>query len=204
MRALLYIVNASPKAEFFFIFFVYIFIHISANISPFGLKFHRRFSIQKQVNWCTIDPFSLKFCTSQHSYPVPLRQISNPQPLPQFTCACTLWWMMNWWCNIFTAKLSLCFDVYSCMMQSACSKLSKCSLLIVLIQISKSLNNLYWTNWQTWWIPVHKFMSNDSHESSQSRATAGTPGRNIEIKMERVREYPVCSKQNKPGKMTKN
>ena len=36
-------------------------------------NFHRWFSIQKQVNWCTIDPFSLKFCTSQHSYPVPLK-----------------------------------------------------------------------------------------------------------------------------------
>ena len=31
--------NASPKPEFFYIFFVYIFIHISANMSPFGLKF---------------------------------------------------------------------------------------------------------------------------------------------------------------------
>ena len=31
--------NASPKPEFFFIFFVYICIHISANMSPFGLKF---------------------------------------------------------------------------------------------------------------------------------------------------------------------
>ena len=31
--------NASPKPKFFFIFFVYIFIHISANMSPFGLKF---------------------------------------------------------------------------------------------------------------------------------------------------------------------
>ena len=31
--------NASPKPEFFFIFFVDIFIHISANMSPFGLKF---------------------------------------------------------------------------------------------------------------------------------------------------------------------
>ena len=30
--------NASPKPEVF-IFFVYIFIHISANMSPFGLKF---------------------------------------------------------------------------------------------------------------------------------------------------------------------
>ena len=30
---------ASPKLEFFVIFFVYIFIHISANMSPFGLIF---------------------------------------------------------------------------------------------------------------------------------------------------------------------
>ena len=30
---------ASPVPEFFFIFFVYIFIHISANMNPFGLKF---------------------------------------------------------------------------------------------------------------------------------------------------------------------
>ena len=29
---------ASPKPEFFYIFFVYIFIYISANMSPFGLK----------------------------------------------------------------------------------------------------------------------------------------------------------------------
>ena len=31
--------NASPKPEFFLVFFVYIFIHILANMSPFGLKF---------------------------------------------------------------------------------------------------------------------------------------------------------------------
>ena len=31
--------NASPKTRILFIFFVYIFIRISANISPFGLKF---------------------------------------------------------------------------------------------------------------------------------------------------------------------
>ena len=31
--------NASPEPEFFCIFFVYIFIHISANMSPIGLKF---------------------------------------------------------------------------------------------------------------------------------------------------------------------
>ena len=31
--------NASPKTRIIFIFFVYIFIHISANMSAFGLKF---------------------------------------------------------------------------------------------------------------------------------------------------------------------
>ena len=31
--------NASPKPEFFLFYFVYIFIHISANMSLFGLKF---------------------------------------------------------------------------------------------------------------------------------------------------------------------
>ena len=31
--------NASPKQELFSTFFVYIFIHISANMSLFGLKF---------------------------------------------------------------------------------------------------------------------------------------------------------------------
>ena len=30
---------ASPKPELLFFFFAYIFIHISANMSPFGLKF---------------------------------------------------------------------------------------------------------------------------------------------------------------------
>ena len=64
--------NASPKPEFF-LFSLYIFSFISQLIwVRLGWNFHRCFSIQKQVNWCTIDPFSLKFCTSQHSYPVPL------------------------------------------------------------------------------------------------------------------------------------
>ena len=31
--------NASPKPDLFFIFFVYIFIHISANMCLFGLQF---------------------------------------------------------------------------------------------------------------------------------------------------------------------
>ena len=64
--------NASPKPEFF-LFSLFIFSFISRLILVrLGWNFHRWFSIQKQVNWCTIDPFSLKFCTSQHSYPVPL------------------------------------------------------------------------------------------------------------------------------------
>ena len=65
--------NASPKPEFF-LFSLFIFSFISQLIwVRFGWNFHRWFSIQKQVKWCTIDPFSLKFCTSQHSYPVPLK-----------------------------------------------------------------------------------------------------------------------------------
>ena len=64
--------NASPKPEFF-LFSLFIFSFISQLIwVRLGLNFHRWFSIQKQGNWCTIDPFSLMFCTSQHSYPVPL------------------------------------------------------------------------------------------------------------------------------------
>ena len=63
--------NASPKPEFF-LFSLFIFSFISQLIwVHLGWNFHKWFSIQKQVNWCTIDPFSLKFCTSQHSYPVP-------------------------------------------------------------------------------------------------------------------------------------
>ena len=63
--------NASPIPEFF-LFSLFIFSFISQLIwVRLGWNFHRWFSIRKQVNWCTIDPFSLKFCTSQHSYPVP-------------------------------------------------------------------------------------------------------------------------------------
>ena len=70
--------NASPKPEFF-LFSLFIFAFISQLIwVRLGWNFHRWFSIQKQVNWCTIDPFSLKFCTSQHSHPVPL---SSPRLL---------------------------------------------------------------------------------------------------------------------------
>ena len=66
--------NASPKPEFS-LFPLFIFSFISQLIwVRLGWNFHRWFSIQKQVNWCTIYPCSLKFCTSQHSYPVPLRK----------------------------------------------------------------------------------------------------------------------------------
>ena len=65
--------NASPKPAFF-LFSLFLFSFISQLIRVrLGWNFHRWFSIQKQVNWCTIDPFSLKFCTSQHFYPVPLK-----------------------------------------------------------------------------------------------------------------------------------
>ena len=64
--------NASPKPEFL-LFSLFIFSFISQLIwVRLGWNFHRWFSIQKQVNWCTIYLFSLKFCTSQHSYPIPL------------------------------------------------------------------------------------------------------------------------------------
>ena len=64
--------NASPKPDFF-LFSLFIFSFISQLIwIRLGWNFHRWFSIQERVNWCTIDPFSLYFCTSQHSYPVPL------------------------------------------------------------------------------------------------------------------------------------
>ena len=62
--------NASPKPDFF-LFSLFIFSFISQLIwIRLGWNFHRWFSIQERVNWCTIDPFSLYFCTSQHSYPV--------------------------------------------------------------------------------------------------------------------------------------
>ena len=65
--------NASPKPEFF-LFSLFIFSFISQLIwVRLGWHYHGWFSIQKQLNWCTIYPFFLKFCTSQHSYPVPLR-----------------------------------------------------------------------------------------------------------------------------------
>ena len=64
--------NASPKPEFSS-FSLFIFSFICQLIwVRLGWNFHRWFYIQKQVNWCTIDTFSLKICTSQHSYPVPL------------------------------------------------------------------------------------------------------------------------------------
>ena len=69
--------NASPKPEFF-LFSLFIFSFISQLIwVHLGWNFHGWFSIQKQVHWWTIDPFSLKFCTSQHSYPVPLKFVSS-------------------------------------------------------------------------------------------------------------------------------
>ena len=46
---------ASPKPEFFSIFFVYIFIRISANMRPFGLKFSQMIlytdTSKRMYNW---------------------------------------------------------------------------------------------------------------------------------------------------------
>ena len=61
--------NASRRPEFF-LFSLFIFSFISQLMwVRLGWNFHRWFSIQKQVNWCTIDPFSLKFRTSQTLLP---------------------------------------------------------------------------------------------------------------------------------------
>ena len=97
--------NASPKPEFF-LFSLFIFSFISQLIRVcLGWNFHRWFSIQKQVNWCTIDPFSLKFCTSQHSYPVPLKELI----MQSFVCH-TLWMELcqNLWYHKRTTLHWLC------------------------------------------------------------------------------------------------
>ena len=61
--------NASPKPDFF-LFSLFIFSFISQLIwIRLGWNFHRWFSIQERVNWCTINPLYLYFCTSQHSIP---------------------------------------------------------------------------------------------------------------------------------------
>ena len=86
--------NASPKSDFFLFFFsLFIFSFISQLIWVcLGWNFHRWFSIQKQVNWCTIPPFSLKFCTSQHSYPVPLSHHEFPYLVQNHDiCARNIW-----------------------------------------------------------------------------------------------------------------
>ena len=65
--------NASPKQNYFYFLCLYFHSYLPLIWVCLGWNFHRWFSIQKQVNWCIIDPFTLKFCTSQHSYPVPLK-----------------------------------------------------------------------------------------------------------------------------------
>ena len=78
--------NASQNPELF-LFSLCIFSFISRLIWVYlGWNLHRWFSIHNQVNWCTIDPFSLKFCTSKHSYPVPLRY----QPRSLCSCVCNM------------------------------------------------------------------------------------------------------------------
>ena len=81
--------NASPKPAFL-LFSLFIFSFMSQLIWVcLGWNFHSWFSIQEQVNGCTVDPFSLKFCTSQHSYPVPLKSLptlyfKRPREWPLF------------------------------------------------------------------------------------------------------------------------
>ena len=101
--------NASPKPEFF-LFSLFIFSFISRLIwVRLGWNFHRWFSIQKQVNWCTIDPFSLKFCTSQHSYPVPLILVR--------LCKCSR--MIIHFCKMFSFDLTHSGQVPSLIMLSS-------------------------------------------------------------------------------------
>ena len=61
-----------PQIRILFIFFVYIFIHNLANKSPFGLKFSQMI-LNTETSNLMYNPFYLQFCTSQHSYPVPLK-----------------------------------------------------------------------------------------------------------------------------------
>ena len=83
--------NASTKPELFFIFFVYIFIHISANMSPFGLTFSQMIlhtETSKLIyNWSflfvvlhkpTLLPSTFKF-----------KQPNNK------TCWCEIWYMKS-------------------------------------------------------------------------------------------------------------
>ena len=72
--------NASPKPEFF-LFSVYIFIHISANMSLFGLKFPQMIlnteTSKLMYNWS----FFSVVLHKQHSYPLPFimhYQLSGP------------------------------------------------------------------------------------------------------------------------------
>ena len=141
--------NASPKPEFF-IFSLFVFSFISQLIwVRLHWNFHRWFSIQKQVNWCTIDPFSLKFCTCQHSYPVPLS-----------SCCKFMWSVL--WKDLFSlrwTKFQLLVQIHS-IMNSVCSQINaviknhfidhvidKISVVISMSNVCymfiKSFNNLY-------------------------------------------------------------
>ena len=90
--------NASPKPEFF-LFSLFIFSFISELIwVRLGWKFHRWFSMQKQVNWYTIDqdflfevlhkptllPSIFKFC-------IPIKRCLYHYKLPRITS-----WLIHW------------------------------------------------------------------------------------------------------------
>ena len=110
--------NASPKSEFF-LFSLFIFSFISQLIwVRLGRNFHRWFSIQKQVNWCTIDPFSLKFCTSQHSYPVPLIGMLG-----------LIWMCMHLWMNFI--KMTTDIQEKLKIVKNLCTKsMERCPVVI--------------------------------------------------------------------------
>ena len=72
--------NASPKPEFFLIS-LFIFSFISQLIwVHLGWNFHRWFSIQKQVNWCTIDPFVFVVLHKPTLLPSTFKKSDPPSP----------------------------------------------------------------------------------------------------------------------------
>ena len=115
--------NASPKPEFC-LFSLFIFSFISQLIwVRLGWNFHRWLSIQKRVRWCTIDPFALYFCTSQHSYPVPLKPASDvPLLLSKHVgFACCMFTINSSFYSSWNSSLS----VWTCVIQHVLSTLIK-------------------------------------------------------------------------------
>ena len=119
------------KTRILFIFFVYIFIHISANMSPFGLKFSQMIlqyiyytetsKLMYMYNWS----FSLwSFAQANHSYPVPLiypkLSLVSWKYMYMCTCVCNVthlihnvvhYWTANLVCRCMDA-LKICYLNY--------------------------------------------------------------------------------------------